>query len=331
MKKAKKGIVLSSILAISMFMGACSSNNASTGSKDSDAPAKDDGKRYVAIISKGFQHQFWQAVKKGAEQAADEYKVNITFVGPETEAQVDKQVEMLRNTLDKKPDAIGFAALDSKAALPLLEQAKNKKIPIVAFDSGVEGDIPVATAATDNKAAAALAAKKMAGLVGEKGEVAVVAHDQTSKTGVERRDGFVNTIKSKYPNIKIVDIQYGSGDQLKSTDAAKAIMQAHPNVKGIFGTNEGSAIGVVNAVKELNKKSVVVVGFDSGKLQIDAIKSGVMAGAITQNPIGIGYETVKAAVENLDGKKVSKTIDTGFFWYDKTNIDDPKIKEVLYQ
>ena len=104
-------------------------------------------------------------------------------------------------------------------------------------------------------------------------------------------------------------------------------MQAHPNVKGIFGTNEGSAIGVVNAVKELNKKSVVVVGFDSGKLQIDAIKSGVMAGAITQNPIGIGYETVKAAVENLDGKQVSKTIDTGFYWYDKKNIDDPKLRK----
>ncbi len=238
-----------------MFMGACSSNGASTGSKDSNAPTKDDGKRYVAIISKRVPSiSSGKQLKKGAEQAADEYKVNITFVGPETEAQVDKQVEMLRSTLDKKPDAIGFAALDSKAALPLLEQAKNKKIPVVAFDSGVEGDIPVATAATDNKAAAALAAEKMVGLVGEKGEVAVVAHDQTSKTGVERRDGFVNTIKSKYPNIKLVDIQYGSGDQLKSTDAAKAIMQAHPNVKGIFGTNEGSAIGVVNAVKELNKK-----------------------------------------------------------------------------
>ncbi|PLS03738.1 ABC transporter substrate-binding protein [Neobacillus cucumis] len=329
MKKTKAGLVVSSALALSIILGACSSNNASTES--SKAPEKNDGKRYVAIISKGFQHQFWQAVKKGAEEAADKYDVNITFVGPETEAQVDKQVEMLRNALDKKPDAIGFAALDSKAALPLLQQAQDKKIPVVAFDSGVEGEIPVATAATDNKAAAALAADKMAELIGEKGEVAVVAHDQTSKTGVDRRDGFVNEIKSKYPKIKIVDIQYGGGDQLKSTDAAKAIMQAHPNLKGLFGTNEGSAIGVVNAVKELNKKKVTVVGFDSGKLQIDAIKSGVMAGAITQNPIGIGYETVKAAIDTLDGKKVPKTIDTGFFWYDKTNLDDPKIKEVLYE
>ncbi len=119
-------------------------------------------------FQKGSSISSGRLLKKGAEQAADEYKVNITFVGPETEAQVDKQVEMLRSTLDKKPDAIGFAALDSKAALPLLEQAKNKKIPVVAFDSGVEGDIPVATAATDNKAAAALAAEKMAGLIGEK-------------------------------------------------------------------------------------------------------------------------------------------------------------------
>ncbi len=92
----------------------------------------------------------------------------------------------------------------------------------------------MATAATDNKAAAALAAEKMAGLIGEKGEVAVVAHDQTSKTGVERRDGFVNTIKSKYPNIKLVDIQYGSGDQLKSTDAAKAIYASAPKCKRYF-------------------------------------------------------------------------------------------------
>jgi ribose transport system substrate-binding protein len=88
----------------------------------------------------------------------------------------------------------------------------------------------------------------------------------------------------------------------------------------------------VNAVKEMNKQGqIVVIGFDSGKQQIDAIKSGLEAGAITQNPIGIGYETVKAAVKAIKGEKLEKTIDTGFFWYDKNNIDDPKIKAVLYQ
>jgi ribose transport system substrate-binding protein len=109
-------------------------------------------------------------------------------------------------------------------------------------------------------------------------------------------------------------------------------MRAHPDLKGLYGSNEGAAIGIVHAVQELDKKGdLVVIGFDSGKDQIDAINSGLMAGAITQNPVGIGYETVKAAVEHLQGKTLPKSIDTGFYWYDKTNIDDPKIKAVLYQ
>ncbi len=330
MKKVSS-IFLGAMLLFSLVLSACSSDKTNSSTGDTSSGDKKDGKPYVAIISKGFQHQFWQAVKQGAEKAAKEFDVTITFEGPESESQVDKQIEMLRAVLDKKPAALGFAALDSQAAIPLLQEAKDKNIPIIAFDSGVEGDLPLATAATDSRAAAALAADKMAELIGGKGEIAVVAHDQVSKTGIERRDGFVDRIKEKYPDIKIVDIQYGGGDHLKSTDAAKAIMQAHPKLKGIFGTNEGSAIGVVNAVSEMNKKDVVIIGFDSGKQQIDAIKSGLMAGAITQNPIGIGYETVKAAVDAINGKEVEKNIDTGFFYYDKSNIDNEEIKAVLYE
>jgi len=284
---------------------------------------------YIPLVSKGFQHQFWQAVKSGAEKAGKDLNVKITFEGPETEAMVDKQIDMLSAALAKKPSAIGFAALDSKAAIPLLKKAQAAKIPVVAFDSGVDSDIPVTTATTDNRAAAAMAADRLAELIGKSGEVAVVAHDQTSRTGVDRRDGFVDRIKSAYPGIKIVSIQYGGGDHLKSTEVAKSILQANPNLKGIFGTNEGSAIGVVNGVKEMKKK-VVIVGFDSGKQQKDAIRSGLMAGAITQNPVGIGYKTVEAAVKALKGESLPKIIDTGFYWYDKTNIDDPKIAAVLY-
>lgn len=327
----KKSIFFAGLLSVAMLLGACGSDESSSQSGDSAAP-KDDSKPYIAIVSKGFQHQFWQSVKKGAEKAAKEYDVNITFEGPESETQVDKQIEMLRAALDKKPAAIGFAALDSKASNSLLEEAKSKDIPVVAFDSGVESDIPVATASTDNKAAAALAADKMAELIGKKGKIALIVQDQTSLTGKGRRDGFKEQIEKNYPDIKIVDIQYGDGDHLKSTDLAKAIMQAHPDLKGIFGANEGSAIGVVNAVQEMNKVGkVVVVGFDSGKLQLDAIRNGVEAGAVTQNPEGIGYETVKAAVDTLNGKTVQKNIDTGFYWYDKDNIDSDEIKAAVYE
>ena len=285
---------------------------------------------YIPLISKGFQHQFWQAVKQGAEQAAKDYKVKITFEGPESETMVDKQIDMLTSALAKKPAAIGFAALDSKAAIPLLKKAQAAKIPVIAFDSGVDSDIPLSTATTNNIAAAALAADKMAALIGDKGEVAVVAHDQTSRTGIDRTKGFVDQIKAKHPNIKVVSVQVGGGDHLKSTEITKTLIQANPNLKGIFGTNEGSAIGVVNGVKESKKSGIVVIGYDSGKSQKAAIMDGTMAGAITQNPVGIGYKTVEAAVKALKGEKLDKVIDTGFYYYDKSNMNDPKIAAVLY-
>ncbi len=286
-------------------------------------------KMYIPLISKGFQHQFWQAVKAGADKAAAELGVEVTFEGPETEAQVDKQLEMLTTALSKKPSAIGFAALDSQAAIPLLQQAKDAGIPIVAFDSGVDSDIPVATAATSNVAAAALAADKMAELIGGEGKVAVIAHDQTSRTGIDRTNGFVDQMKAKYPGIEIVAVEVGGGDQLKSAEIAKTLLAANPDLKGMFATNEGGAIGMVNGVQEAGAK-VVIIGYDSGKAQKDAIRSGLMAGAITQNPVGIGYETVKAAVAAAKGEAVEKNIDTGFYWYDATNIDSPEIAAVLY-
>jgi ribose transport system substrate-binding protein len=286
-------------------------------------------KPYIALISKGFQHQFWQAVKAGADKAAADLDVTVTFEGPDSETQVDRQIDMLSAALAKKPAALGFAALDSQAAIPLLQQAKDVNIPVVAFDSGVDSDIPVATASTDNLAAAALAADKMAELIGGEGKIALVVHDQTSRTGIDRRDGFVNRIKEAHPKIEIVATEYGDGDHLKSTEITKAILQANPDLKGVFGANEGSAIGVLNGAKEMNRQ-LVIIGYDSGAQQKQAIRDGAMAGAITQNPVGIGYKTVEAAVKATKGEAVEKNIDTGFYWYDKSNIDSPEIAAVLY-
>jgi ribose transport system substrate-binding protein len=328
MNTKKLYVALCAVLLVAM-LASCAPQAAAT---TAPAAAASGEKMYIPVISKGFQHQFWQAVKKGSEQAATDLGVTITFEGPESEAMVDKQVEMFQTALDKHPAAICLAAVDSKAFQPLLEKAKAANIPVIGFDSGVDSDIPVTTAATDNVAAAALAADKMAELIGNEGEVAIIAHDQTSRTGIDRVKGFTDEITSKYPNVTLVDTQYGGGDQLKSTDLAKAIIQAHPNLKGFFGANEGSIIGVLNAVKELGMEGkIVVIGYDSGQQQIDAITSGTEAGAITQNPIGIGYKCVEAAVKAAKGEQLPKTIDTGFMWFDKTNINDPQIQAVLYK
>jgi ribose transport system substrate-binding protein len=336
--------ILAAAGSLAIVLAACTSggaSNAPSSAAPASAPAASAGggasggtgaKPYIPVISKGFQHQFWQAVKSGAEKAAVDFNADITFEGPATESEVDKQIEMLQAALDKKPAAICLAALDSQAAIPLLERAKSENIPVVGFDSGVDSDIPVTTAATDNIAAAGEAAKKMAELIGDTGEVAIIAHDQTSRTGIDRVKGFTDEITANHPNIKIVDTQYGGGDHLKSTDLAKTIIQAHPNLKGFFGANEGSIIGVLNGVKESGAEGkITVIGYDSGKQQMDAIRAGTEAGAITQDPIGIGYKCVESAVKAINGETLPKTIDTGFHYYDKTNIDNPEIKALLYE
>ena len=119
------------------------------------------GDMSIYIVSKGFQHQYWQAVLKGAEEAAKELGVTIDFKGPDTESDIAQQVQMLNNALNNKPAAIGLAALDTEACLEGITKAQQAGIPIIGFDSGVpgapEGAI-AANAATDNYAAGELAA-----------------------------------------------------------------------------------------------------------------------------------------------------------------------------
>ena len=317
----RKTIAALAAIAVGLSLAACGTNGGGSSS----------GTTLIEIVSKGFQHQFWQAVKSGAEQEAAAKGVKIEFVGPADETKVEEQLTMLDNALAKKPQAIAFAALDSQAAAGTLQKIKDAKIPVIAFDSGVDSTIPLTTAATDNAAAAKEAAKHMCQLINNTGKVALIVHDQTSKSGTLRRDGFLAGMKEYCPNVTVLEPQYGGGDQAKSADIAKSIMTANPDLSGIFGSNEGSAIGALKGVQEANMSGKIkLVGFDSGKAQTDAIRAGTMDGAITQDPVGMGKAVVDAALDAIAGKTLPAFIDTGFYWYDKTNIDDPKIKAVLY-
>lgn len=296
------------------------------------APAQAvNDKSYIAIVSKGFSQQYWQAVAKGAHKAAKDLGVHITFVGPPTESDVAIQMNQLRTALNKNPDALGFAALDSRAAAPLMRDAKQRGIPVIAFDSGVDSEIPVSTVATDNQEAAAEAARHMAEMLDYKGTVGLIIHDQTSGSGINRRDGFVNWMQKNAPNIKLLEPQYSHSDMLAAANIAKAIIASHPDVDGIFASNQNSAIGLALGIKTTGRTDIVAVGFDSGKAQIEAVRNGVLDGSITQNPVGMGYKLVETAVKVINGKQVPKNIGTGYYWYDKGNIDSPKIQQNLYK
>ena len=347
-------IAAAAVGSMALGMAACTTSTDSTDTKSGDsktgqssgatkvdtsgnqqdwekAAVKGDGTKTIYLVSKGFQHRFWQAVKEGAEQAGDELGYKVNFVGPQDETKVTEQTDQLKSALDSGPAAIGFAALDSKAAADLLSEINSKGIPVVALDSGVESDIPVTTVQTDNKAAAAEAAKHMIELLkGKKGSVGMVCHDSTSTTGKQRCEGFKEYFTANAPaDLKLLDEQI-AGEVTKAADTSLSIIQANSDIVGMYGSNEAAASGIVQGSQETGKE-VTVVGFDSGKTQIDAIKAGTEAGAVTQSPVKIGYYTVKAAVVAINKGELPKVIDSGFAWYDKTNIDDPDIKANLYE
>ncbi|MDO4259080.1 MAG: ABC transporter substrate-binding protein [Actinomycetaceae bacterium] len=347
------GRVAAVVGAMALALTACSTSSGGTAASGGSAPAsgdaaasgeapqsavtdlsgdvpKGDGSKTIYLVSKGFQHRFWQAVKEGAEQAGAEYGYKIQFVGPADEQQVTEQMNQLTTALGTNPAAIGFAALDSGAAESILKQVDAKGIPVIAFDSGVDSDIPVTTVSTDNYAAAQEAAKHMVELTGGKGTIALVCHDQTSATGKDRCKGFQDYMKENAPDMKVLDPQY-AGEVGKAADTTKSILQANSDVVGVYGSNEASATGAIQGANELGKSEVKVVGFDSGKTQIAAIKDGSQAGAITQSPVKMGYLTVKAAIMAINGQELPDRVDSGFAWYDKTNIDSEDIKANLYE
>src|SRR5690606_15599647 len=175
MRFGKKSAFATLVAASALVLAGCAGGGDVIEEGD-PAGGGNDGEMYIALVSKGFQHQFWQAVKTGAEEKAKELGVRVTFEGPAAETEIAQQLDMLTTAINSSPDAIGYAALDPEACVAPLEQAKSKDIPVVYFDAPCNGDVGLSLAATDSKVAGALAAEHMAELIGGEGEVAIVGH-----------------------------------------------------------------------------------------------------------------------------------------------------------
>ena len=333
----------------------------SSTAKSSAATSTTSGSKHIDVIAKGFQHQFWKAVELGTQNAAKEFGVEVTFQGPDNESAIAQQVEYLNTAIAKKPSAICLAALDTQASIPSIQSAMEAGIPIIGFDSGVP-DAPKgaikANASTNNAVAGALAADELYKLIEAKIKdakepvrIGVVAQESNSQSIVDRTKGFVDkmtelcgadnvsveghdSLKNEKAGAKVV-IDVGIPAEVKDVDAAavaSAILEKKDLI-AIYGSNEFAANAIITANEGLDKlgaDKVIAVGFDAGKKLLDAVRAKTFAGAVTQDPVQIGYQAVKLAVEAADGKSVSD-VDTGAKWYNAENMDADDIKPCLYE
>lgn len=293
------------------------------------------GSLKIAVIPKGTTHEFWKAVHAGAEKAGKEANVEIVWKGPLKEDDLKQQIEVVQSFTAQGVNGIVLAPLSDKALVGSVKGAVAAKIPVVVFDSDLQGSEHSSFVATDNKAAGGLAGDHLAKVLGGKGKVVVLRYQEGSASTANREEGFLDAIKKNAGITVVSDNQYGGAtteSALKTSENLLAAQNAASGgIDGIFAPNESTTFGMLLALQKAGLAGKVkLVGFDASDKLLDALKKGEIEGLVLQDPFKIGYLAVKTMAAHLRGEKIEKRIDTGAKLVTKENLETKEVQEVLH-
>ena len=264
----------------------------------------------IALITMDSIDQHWVTLNEGAQKAAEELGVTVTFMAPNTKDDA-QQIEQVNNAVAGGYQALIVAANGPDAISSALNEAVAQGVKIVYVDSpaNVEAE---ATFSTDNRAAGQNAGETMIAALEEKGitsgNIGIINVNAATDSCVMREEGFRAAFEGT--DFTIMETQYGEGDAAKSQSIAENYITQ--GVVGIFGCNEGSTTGAGNAIKASGSDAIVGVGFDKSDAILGLIEDGYLLATMAQNPDVMGYEGVKAAVAALNGEDLGGAVtDTG--------------------
>jgi len=264
----------------------------------------------------------WLKLTRGAIQKAQELKIDFANSAPAGKVDSAQQIAIMEDAITAKYDIILLAPQNANALVPVANKAKAAGIKLIIVDSmlGTGGQYD-AFIGTDNAAAARTAADTLAAAIGGKGKVAIVNAQAGAATAMTRENEFKAQMAAKYPGITIVGTQYSDGDKAKALNIATDFMRANPDLAGIYACNEGSTVGVGNAVKQAGKVGkVIVVGWDKSPESQALILDGTINAIMVQNPAIMGSKGIQAGVDLMNGKTVLKSDDSGCTIGTKANI-----------
>jgi ribose transport system substrate-binding protein len=299
-------------------------------SKPGGAPGSSRPK--LVMIPKATQASFWNAVRRGAEQAAEERKLDLTWKGPDRDNDRAGQKRVMQQFAGEGVDAILLAPTDSKALLPEATAAMQQKIPVLIFDSALEGQIGqdyISYVATDNLAAGKLGGKHLMELVGDGGKVILFRHMEGQQSTAEREDGALAEFDAAKAEILIKDRYTGqTADEAQRT--ALNMIDAIREADGIFASNQTSSEGLLVALKKNNLAGKIkFVGFDSSPMLVKALADGEIHALVVQDPVTMGHTAVSLVADHLAGKPIDEHVSTECHLVTRDNMDDPKIKPLL--
>jgi len=301
-----------------------------------------EGPVEIAVIVKTGNSSFWQNVQTGAMDAQKELKaqtpkLSVTFLGAQSESNINEEISIVESAIDRGVKAIVLAPSDVNALIPAVEKAKAAGIPVVIIDSLLAGDPSnyVSFLATDNKAAGEACAKTMIDLLAKagitEGKIQVMSYVAGVGSEIGRVGGFNDYIKAN-SKFTLLATQYSNADMPTALNQTTDVLAANPDLVGIFGANEPTAIGMGTAITQAGLSGkIVAIGFDGNSVLQGFIRDGTLQAIAVQSSYNMGYLGVKTAYDaSIGGKTVPAGVDTGFIIVTKDNIDTQEAKNVLY-
>lgn len=286
---------------------------AATGGCKQDAPEKPSSEAGAAVDKPATtktvgislltqQHDFYKDLEGTMREAAAQRGLKLIIHSAEFDPA--RQTSQVEDFITQKVSAIVVCPCDSVGVVQVIKRANAAGIPVFTADIATTGDNVTAHIASNNVQDGRLAAQTMTKLLGENGEIVVIDHPEVASVQ-DRVQGFVEEI-AKYPEIKIIDRPSAGGMRDKAYAVAENMLQSRPDLKGIFGINDDSALGALRAV---GNRDVIIIGYDATPEAREAIRKGTALKAdVVQYPDRIGRRTIEAVADHLEGKPVEKVI-----------------------
>jgi ribose transport system substrate-binding protein len=287
----------------------------------------------IAVVPKATTHEFWKSVHAGATKAAKELGVEIIWKGPISESDREGQINLVQDFITKRVDGICLAPLDSRALVASVREAREERIPVVLFDSGLENlKDAVSFVATDNVHGGALAARRLGELLGGKGNVIVLRYTPGSQSTEERERGFLETLAAEFPGIQIISSnEYAGASAETALDKSQQLLGKYGSrVDGVFAPCQHVSAGMLRALEERDLAGKVkFVAFDSSPELARALRDQKIQGIVLQDPVRMAELAVRTMVEHLSGKPIERRIATGEVVATPSNMDTAEIKRLL--
>ncbi|MGL4308558.1 ribose ABC transporter substrate-binding protein RbsB [Cetobacterium sp. SF1] len=257
----------------------------------------------IGVVISTQDNPFFVNLKDGIVKESQKFGYDVVVLDSQNDPS--KELSNVEDLLVKGVDVLLINPTDSDAVISSVRAANRAKVPVVTLDRGANGGKVVSHVASDNVAGGKLAGEYLIEKLNGKGNIIELEGIPGTTAARDRGQGFEDAVKGK---LNIVAKQSADFDRTKGLNVTENLLQAYPDVQGIFAQNDEMALGALKAAEAAGKKDLIIVGFDATDDAVVAVNNGTLGATIAQNPQEIGAEGVKVAKEIIEKKPVKNYV-----------------------